>query len=182
VKALKMQLRPSARLLASVGALALAATLSSCGFNYATDRVYTPAAGTNMRDADVDVLNGIVVSAQEGSGTFVASFANNDEVNRATVASIEGTDDDAALKVKDFTPIELGPGQLVNLATDGGVPLEGEFAPGDVVSVTVTLGDGDSVDMDVPIYPPCGAFEGLDVTAPEGVTYPCEVVETEVEH
>ncbi len=49
-----MQLRMPARLLASVGALALAATLSSCGFDYATDREYTPTAGVNDRDAQVE--------------------------------------------------------------------------------------------------------------------------------
>ena len=50
-----MQTRRSLRLVA--GALVLALPLlGSCGFGKATDRVYTPAAGTNDRDGDVDVL------------------------------------------------------------------------------------------------------------------------------
>src|ERR1700760_4438225 len=97
-----MQLRMSPRVLAAAGALALATVLSSCGFDYATDRVYTPGAGVNDRDADVDVLAAVVVSAQEGSGTFIASFANNDQDNPATVTSIAGADDDTDVKVPDF--------------------------------------------------------------------------------
>ena len=170
-----MQLRTSARLLASAGALVLATSLSSCGFNYATDRVYTPAAAVNERTASVDVLGAVVVSAQEGSGTFIASFANNDQLEPATVESIEGAGDDATLEVKKFRPIEVGPGQLVNLATEGGIVLEGDFGPGDFVTVAITFGDGESVEMDVPVYPPCNEFEGLDITAPEGEAYPCEV-------
>ena len=85
VKALKMQLRRSARLLTATGALVLAASaLTSCGFDYATDRVYTPGAGTNDRDGSVDVLGAVVVSAEDGSGTLVASFSNDDETAPAT--------------------------------------------------------------------------------------------------
>ena len=66
------------RLLVSAATVvALAAPLSSCGFDYATDRVYTPGSGANNREGDVDVLSAVVVSAAEGSGTFVASLANN---------------------------------------------------------------------------------------------------------
>src|SRR4051812_24707048 len=100
-----MPLSQSARLFAAAGAVALAATLSSCGFNVATDRVYTPAAGVNDRDARVDVLNAVVVSGQEGSGTLVASFANNNPTDRATVTSIEGAGDDASVTVDGSFPI-----------------------------------------------------------------------------
>ena len=66
------------RLLVTAAAVvALAAPLSSCGFDYATDRVYTPASGANNREGEVDVLSAVVVSAAEGSGTFVASLSNN---------------------------------------------------------------------------------------------------------
>ena len=178
-----MQLRPSARLLASAGALALAASLSSCGFDYATDRIYTQAAGVNDRDAQVDVLNAVVVSGQEGSGTFIASFANNNQLEAATVESLAGGGDDSALKVKGFSPIEIDPGQLVNLANDGGIVVKGDLGPGSVVTVTVAFDNGESVELDVPVYAPCNEFEGLDTTAPAGETYPCQVEEsTGAEH
>jgi hypothetical protein len=166
-----MQLRTSARLLASAGALLLAATLSSCGFDYATDRVYTPAAGVNNRDADVDVLGAVVVAAQDDSGTFIASFANNLQDEAATVdsmTSFAGTDADAAssapLKVKAFDPIQIPPGGLVNLASVGGIPVSGTFTVGQFVTVNITFGDGESVEVQVPTVTNCGEFAGLDTS------------------
>jgi hypothetical protein len=179
VKAFTMHLRPpAARLLAAGGALALATVLSSCGFNYATDRVYTPAAGVNDHTTDVDVLGAVVVSGQEGSGTFVASFANNVQDKSSTVESLAGTGDDADLEVDEFEPIEIQPGDMVNLAVDGGIVVRGEFSPGDFVNVEITFGDGSTADMDLPVTPPCDEFEGLDTSA-EGSTetFDCEVPE-----
>jgi hypothetical protein len=161
---MNMQLRQSARLLASAAALLLATTLTSCGFDYATDRVYTPGAGTNERDALVDVLNAVIVSGQDGSGTFVASFANNDRREEASVESLEGSGEFSSLEVEDFEPVDLAPGQLVNLATEGGIVVRGEFSPGDFVTVDISFGDGDSVEMDVPTVTNCGVYEGLDIS------------------
>jgi len=173
-----MHLRPpAARLLAAGGALALATVLSSCGFNYATDRVYTPAEGVNDRSADVDVLGAVIVSGQEGSGTFIASFSNNLQDESSTVDSVAGAGDDEAVEVDDFEPIEIQPGDMVNLAdNDGGIVLNGDFGPGDFVHLVITFGDGQSVEMDVPATPPCDEFAGLDTSA-EGSDepYECEV-------
>ena len=172
-----MHLRPpAARLLAAGGALALATVLSSCGFNYATDRVYTPAEGINDRSTDVDVLGAVIGTGQEGSGPFIASFANNSQDEPATVDSFEGAGEDESLEVEDFEAIEIQPGGMVNLADDGGVVLRGDFGPGDFVRVTLTFGDGQSAELDVPTTPPCYEFEGLDTSA-EGSTesYDCDV-------
>lgn len=158
-----MQLRLPARVLAAAGAIALATVLTSCGFDAATDRPYTPGAGTNDQDALVDVLSATVVSAQEGSGTFLASFANNDQEEAATVTSIAGAGDDTAVKVVGFEPIEVPPGGLVNLATEGGLVLTGEqIVSGAFVTLDIGFADGDSVEIDVPIVPPCHEYEGLD--------------------
>ena len=158
-----MPLRLSARVLAAAGALALAASLSSCGFDYGTDRVYTPAAGINDRDAMVDVLGALVVSAQDGSGTFIASFANNDQEKSATVTGIEGSGDDTAIKATNFSDITIPPGGLVNLAKDGGVELSGDaITSGAFVTLTVDFANGESSEVDVPVLPPCDGYEGLD--------------------
>ncbi len=172
-----MQLRPSARLLASAGVLLLAATLSSCGFDYATDRVYTPTAGVNDRDAKVDVLNAVVVADHEGEGAFVASFANNDQREAVTVESLAGAGD-TTLTAEGFTPIEIPPGQLVNLATDGGSTVTGDFGPGSFVTVTIGLDNGETVEMSVPVVPPCNEFEGLAPSASSGSSsdaFECDV-------
>jgi hypothetical protein len=170
VKAIKMQLRPPARLLAAVVAVALTTALSSCGFGYATDRVYTPGNGVNDRDAKVDVLNAVIVSAQEGSGTFIASFSNNDTEKTITVDSLAGAGDDSTLEVGDFKPIEIPPGALVNLADKGGIPITGDFEAGNFVSITITFDNGETADMDVPAVNDCGPYEGLDTSASEGAT------------
>jgi hypothetical protein len=159
-------------LLAVVGAVVLATTLSSCGFDYATDRVYTPGNGVNDRDAQVDVLNAVIVSAQEGSGTFIASFSNNDAEKSASVESLAGAGDDSNLQVADFDPIEIDPGALVNLATEGGIPVTGELEAGNFVTVTVTFGNGQTATLDVPAVNDCGPYEGLDTSAPSGSATP----------
>lgn len=172
-----MQLRPSARLLSSVGALTLAATLTSCGFDYATDRVYTPGAGINDRDAQVDVLAAVVVSGHEGEGAFVASFANNDPAEAITVESLAGAGE-TTLTAEDFDGVEVAGGQLVSLATEGGIPVEGDFAPGGVVDLAIGLDNGETVEMSVPVVPPCDEYEGLAPTPSTGSStdaYECEI-------
>lgn len=164
-----MQLRMSARVLAAAGALALATVLSSCGFDYATDRVYTPAAGVNDREADVDVLGAVVISGQPGSGTFIASFANNRQDASATVRSLAGAGEDADVHVDSFQPIKIDAGQLVNLATDGGIVLTGDqVESGGFVTLEIGFGDGETVQLDVPILPPCHEYEGLDKSSNSG--------------
>lgn len=172
-----MQLRTSARLLSTVGALTLAATLTSCGFDYATDRVYTPTAGINNRDAKVDVLNAVIVAGQEGEGAFVASFANNEPHEAVTVESLAGAGD-TTLTADGFSPVEVPAGGLVNLATEGPVTVQGDFGPGKVVTVRIGLDNGETVEMSVPVVPPCNEFEGLAPTPSTGSssdTYECDV-------
>lgn len=151
------------------GALLLAAPLSSCGFDLATDRIYTPAAGANERDASVDILNAVIVSAEEGSGTFVATFVNNDTEQPASVQGLApsqsgaGSDPDQIAAFPQFSPIEIEPGGLLNLAgEEQGVAVEGDFKAGDVVSLEVQLSGGEVVEVDTPVVPNCHEFEGID--------------------
>ena len=160
----------------AAGALLLAAPLSSCGFDNATERVYTPAAGANNRDATVDVLGAVIVSAEEGSGTFVATFVNNDQEEDGVVEGI--TPDDEAIQL-DFSPVTVPPGGMVNLAAEGeeGMPVEGEFSAGGMVPVTVQVSGGEVLEMTIPVVPNCYEFAGIDGTGGD-----CEVAEPEGEH
>jgi hypothetical protein len=181
VKALKMQLRRSARLLTATGALVLAASaLTSCGFDYATDRVYTPGAGTNDRDAQVDVLSAVVVSHEDGSGTLIATFSNNDATDPASVDAIDSDD----VTINDFATIDLTPGGYVNLAdAETPITVTGDFAQGDFMELTFTFGDGGSETVDVPSVPDCYEYSGLDATADAAATdEECAPAESEVEH
>jgi hypothetical protein len=184
-----MQLRMPARVLAAAGALSLATVLSSCGFDYATDRDYTPGASTNDREALIDVLGAVVVSGQEGSGTFIASFANNvtDEpgsVDSLAVETLPADGEEAApLEVADFEPIEVPAHGLVNLAVDGGIVVTGDLTAGDFVNVTIGFGDGESIEMEVPVMPNCDEYEGLDESGGGAPTEDqCLAEAPEVEH
>jgi len=155
----------------AAGALVLTATpvLTACGFNYATDRVYTPAAGVNNRDASVDVLGAVIVSAQDDSGTFIASFANNNADQEATIQSLSGSGDNP-VQADSFPPVTIPAGGLVNLATDGGFPVPGTFKAGDFVPVTLAFGDGQRVEMDVSVVADCGTYAGLDTSSSASAT------------
>jgi hypothetical protein len=185
VKALKMQLRRSARLLTAAGVLLLAApVLTSCGFDYATDRPYTPGAGVNDQDATVDVLSAVVVSAEDGSGTLITSFSNNNRADATTVSAVAGAGDTADLTIGDFDPIEIPAGGLVNLAdAETPITVEGDFETGDFLTLEFTFGDGSTTTVTLPSVQDCYEYAGLDATAETG-TPPgeCEPEPTEAEH
>ena len=158
-----MHLRRSTAL--ALGGLLLAIpALTSCGFNYATDRPYTPAAGANNRDASVDVLGAVIVSGQDNSGTFIASLSNNDQTKDATFDSLAGADGNT-IQVGDFSAMTIAPGGLLNLATDGGVPVSGAFVAGEFVPVTLSFG-GEQVSLKVPVVLNDGIYAGLDTSSP----------------
>ncbi len=161
-----MHLRRSFALTAGVAVLA--AGLSSCGFDYATDQPYIPAAGTYNKDATIDVMSAVVVAAQDDSGTFIASFSNPTSEEGA-VERIAGAGD-TQVEVESFQPIEVAAGELVNLAEEGGVPLTGDFRQGDVLTLEIQFDDGSAATLRAPVVRNCDIHEGLDETAEQGST------------
>lgn len=160
-----MPLRMSARLLASAGALALAASLSSCGFNYATDRVYDVAGGTTNRSETVDVLSAVIVSAQPGSGTLITAFANKDESTPIKVTDIAGVGQ-TGLQVVGFKPITVAPGGAVNLASTGGIVVKSaHLGAGRFLTLKFTFNNGKSEDVDIPVVWACNEYAGYDRSA-----------------
>ncbi|GAA1442586.1 hypothetical protein GCM10009641_57500 [Mycobacterium cookii] len=157
-----MQLRPLA---IAAAVLALAAPLSSCGFDYATERDYTPGSGANNREGVVDVLSAVVVSGADGSGTFVASLSNNDIDEEQTFTGLSAGDG-ATVEVTEFEPVEISAGGLVNLAEPPAeIVLTGEFGAGDVVPLAVDFGSGERVMLNVPVVSDdSGYWEGLDAS------------------
>lgn len=154
------------RLLATAAAvLALAAPLSSCGFDYATDRDNAVTSGAKNRDGDVDVLSAVVVSAAQGSGTFVASFSNNDPDAEQTFTAVAGADGQD-ITAAEFEPVTIAAGGLVNLADPAAdIVLTGDFAAGDVVPLTIDFGNGERVSLNVPVVSDeTGYWEGLDAS------------------
>ncbi|CAB4724766.1 MAG: hypothetical protein F2667_11650 [Actinobacteria bacterium] len=168
-----MHLRRSFALAA--GTLALAASaLTSCGFDYATDRPYTPAAGVNDRSGVVDVLGATIVASQADAGTFVATLSNNSAdkaVALTSVSAVEGT----PLTASTFEPITIKPLGLVNLA-DLGIGVAGDFSAGQFLSIELRFDNGETAAIELPVVTNCGMFAGFDTaTAPDYV--PAEGVE-----
>ena len=108
--------------LAAVFLVILVPVLGACGFNYQTDQVYQPSVGVNNREGTVDVLGAVVVSGTDGDGTFVASLVNKDQDKTQTLTAIKGAD---GIEVTLVKPVEVPPGQLVNLAEMGAASVHG---------------------------------------------------------
>ncbi len=162
-------------------ALALALPLTSCGFDYATDRPYTPAAGANERSAEVDVLGAAVVATRDGAGTFIAGLANNSGSDAITFTSLAAEDGQLDIEVE---PREIAPLGYENLSEEGnGVAVTGDFGAGDYLALRLEFDNGESVQIDVPVVRDCGDFEGFDTASEGGTgeTYDCELPEPVVE-
>lgn len=149
------------RTLALTFAVVLPFALGGCVKDYATDRVNSINSGVNNREGSVAVLHAVIVSTEAGSGTFIASFANSDLEEPASFETLEGIDQ-AQLTAEEFEAVEIAPGALVNLATDGGVPVTGDFEAGNFVPVSVQFSTGEQIQMEIPVVPNCDDFEGLD--------------------
>ena len=160
-----MQTRRSLRLVAGALVLALPA-LGSCGFGKATDQVSTPAAGTNDRDGDVKVLSAVIVAAQPGSGTFVASLSNNTSDNvDATLTGVAGAGEWSNLAVEPAElSVDIPARGLVNLVDEDPIVVSGDFDAGQVAELTLSFESGDTVSMDVPIVFACSSYDGLDAS------------------
>lgn len=158
------------RALAATSLLLVVPALASCGFNYPTNRVYTPAAGVNFSDGTVDVLNAAIVSKGADAGTFVASFANGDQTHAISLAAMSG--DQGVLDTVTVDSFPIPPNGLVNLANGGGIGVQGTFKPGQFVTVSLTFDDGSTATDQVPVVDDGGQWAGLDTATPSAGTSP----------
>lgn len=142
------------RSIAAAVVLAAAPVLSSCGVNFEaqTDQPYNPATGVDDRSGSVDVLNALIVSGDDGSGTVVAGLVNNDEQNADMLKGVTGAGDDASVTVDVGGPTEIPAGGLLNLADKGKVTVSGDkVKAGSFVTLTFTFDRGEAVTLDLPV-------------------------------
>ena len=140
--------------LAAAAAVLAATVLSSCGINFGaqTDQVYNPSVGVDDRSGSVDVLNALVVSGTDGSGTVVASLVDNDQVNDDALRGVAGAGSDASLKVTAGGNSTIPAGGLLNLATDGRIVVRGSrVVPGNLVEITFSFQRGQAVTLKAPV-------------------------------
>jgi hypothetical protein len=171
------------RALAIAGLVAVATPLlSSCGFDYATDRPNTIANGGYHIYGDVHVLAARVVMPSEGTGTFVATITVDPQGEDTQLTSISSKD--GTFTAPDFSPVDVAANGSVNLFTAGGIPITGDFAAGDAVPVTLTFSTGEPIEIDAIAVKQC--YEYADVTTmpvkqskqaqaePTGEPYTCD--------
>jgi hypothetical protein len=156
---------PSRRRVA-IAALLLAPVLTACGFNAQTDQVYQPAVGVNDRSGAIDILNALVVSGTDGSGTFAGTLVNKDQTQADTLESVSGSGITASRRT-----VEVPAGEAVPLADSGAVTVKGSrIVPGTWVTLTFAFSSGQSTTIKVPVVEAAGDYS--DVPLPSSSTTP----------
>ena len=134
---------------------ALLPVLSSCGsnFNAPTDQVYTPRQGVNDRSGQVDVLNALIVSGEDGAGTIVAGLVNNSLDTPDTLTEITGAGADRGITVENSgSATEIPADSLVQLADEGAYTVTAtQIQPGRYIEIVFNFENAKSIDMQVPV-------------------------------
>jgi hypothetical protein len=167
------------KLALAAGLLCLGApVLSSCGFDYATDRPNVIAHGGYQVEGDgMRVLAARIVASDDNHGVFVATIALNPTADPASdAASAPKLTDlsvrqgsDAQLTAKSFAPIAVSDTGAVNMADPsvGGIKVSGEFTAGDSIPVTLSFSDGSTISVQTPVVTQCGPYASI---APQGTS------------
>lgn len=136
-------------------ALVLTPVLSSCGFNNATDRENTIAVGASDRSGQADVLAAVVVSAEDGTGVFIASLANNSLKEPISLTGVTGE----GITVTGFSDVELPEGGFVNLAEGkSAIKVSGDFEAGNFIPVTLEFSNGEQISLKAQVRRNCGDY------------------------
>ena len=128
--------------------------LSSCGVSFGaqTDQVYNPSVGVDDQSGDVDVLNALIVSGTNGSGTVIATLVDNDQQNADTLKGVAGAGADASATVKVSGDTAIPAGGVLNLADDSGVSITAKrVAPGNFVKLTFSFDRAEAITLSVPV-------------------------------
>jgi hypothetical protein len=174
-----MQLRRSLALTTAAVALSTAG-LSSCGFDYATNRDNPITSAVNAQDGEIDVLSAVIVSTEAGSGTFIASLSNNSLEEEASMTELTLLAGEAPAPV-EFEPVVVKPNTLVNLAEPAAdIKLTGDFAAGDFVEIAIGFDNGESIEMEVEVVENGGYYADLDGPAPSETPEPEEAPQSGV--
>jgi hypothetical protein len=146
--------------------------LSSCGFDYATDRPNVIAqGGYHIAGDGVRVVAARIVANEDGHGVFVATIALNpsadpvaDAASGPTLTGISAAQDSKVqVQAKSFSPIAVGDSGAVNLADPavGGVTLTGNFTAGDIVPVELAFSDGEKIKIQTPVVTQCNEYASV---------------------
>lgn len=141
--------------LAAASLAAVAPVLTSCGFDYATNRPNVIANGGYAIHGNVKVLAARIVASAPGAGAFVATISNRPQASGAvqlTSVSAPG------VTFASFKPISIEPGLAVNLADNQGISASGTFGAGDAVPVTLMFSNGTKVELSTVVVTACHEY------------------------
>ena len=141
----------------AAGMLLLTVVLSSCGFDYATNRVNTISSSVNNREGAVDVLAVAIISGAPDSGVLVATLANTSTTDAEELGGTTALVDvgGSVTPAEELVPVEIAPLGVDNLYQRGGIPVQGIIGLGDFVGVELTFDNGQVTTLDVPVVRPC---------------------------
>lgn len=141
----------------AIAALLLAPALTACGFGVQTDQVYQPAVGVNDRSGDVDILNALIVSGEDGSGTFAGTLVNKDTTQDITLDSVSGPGVTASQ-----TTVDVPAAGNARLAESGALTLEGaSIKPGTLVELTFSFSNGQTTTLKAPVVEAAGDYKDV---------------------
>lgn len=141
--------------LAAASLAAVAPVLTSCGFDYATNRPNVIANGGYAIHGNVKVLAARLVASAPGAGAFVATITNRPQASgNVALTSVSAP----GITFDSFSPIKVAPGLAVNLADKQGIGASGSFQAGDTVPVTLTFSDGAKVSLSTIVVTACREY------------------------
>ena len=170
----------SRKLALAAGLVCLATpVLSSCGFDYATDRPNVISnGGFDQTGNGMRVLASRIVADRDDHGIFVATIALNptadavadakDAPKLTALGAREGSN--SQLTASSFSPIAVTSTGAVNLADPsvGGIPVTGDFEAGSIVPVTLTFSDGETISVQTPVVTQCHEYASVAPQADTG--------------
>jgi len=146
--------------------LPVAAALTSCSEDPRTNQINTIGAGTNNQEASVDVLGARVVAYSDGVGRLIGTLVYNDDTAEEPAVLEEVAGEGVQVGGGEPLAVEVAGNRYVNLAAEDAepIPVEGEFAAGDVLELSYSFSTDEVVTFEVPVVKPCGQY--ADIAAP----------------
>lgn len=153
------------RLALVVAALALP-VLAACSTNFKapTDQDYIPADGISDRSGDVYVINALIVTGFDGSGTLVTNLVNtvnsNDRLSSVTV-------DGQAAEIAATADTEIPALGSLSLPDQAQVSASGaNLKPGHYVDVSFVFANAEAITVNIPVVRNEGDYADVPVKQP----------------
>lgn len=144
------------RRVAVAALLLLVPALAACGFGEQTDQVYQAATGVNDRSGQVWILNGTIVSDQDGTGTFAGTLVDQSQAKPAKLVDVSGAEGSVS--------VTIPAGQVANLGSTGQIRLsDPKITQGAFVPVTFTFDNGQITTVSLPVVDHSGDYAGVPV-------------------